>query len=392
MVAVVVVASMPTAALPVPADTHRGAPPGRVSPSVVAAWDAYNPLAGLKALPKPHHSWPLPADVVNASLPIYMDFVRVTQSAPIALHCTQQQVAASVAAAKAAGPDATIALNFSPWSDQVDWPAGTPPTTTGTLEDTAMQIYTGALANISNWIAEANAADAIPGAVAVTVGVALIDSETFRVNGSQPVTSEWNAAITRKHDLVYNATVAAFPGVVVEWYARGHVWRASTDSGWTDNSRRLFTLQERGSTFGTSLYAIPYMGYTREAYNRTYNAAVAAGVKETTPWLALGCGYHVEFGAAVWSFEWDYDRMTSWQLGAEINNAWFGERPARFAAWNGAQRVAMYPSIFDPRSAVVTTPHGPSTAMIEHFVAYVNGAAMLKELPESTRNCTSTLW
>ena len=62
---------------------------------------------------------------------------------------------------------------------------------------------------------------------------------------------------------------------------------------------------------------------------------------ETTPWIALGCGYRQEFGSQVWSFTWDYDRMSSWQLGAELNNDWFAQYPARFAAWNASKRVLM---------------------------------------------------
>ena len=79
---------------------------------------------------------------------------------------------------------------------------------------------------------------------------------------------------------------------------------------------------------------------------------------------------------------WNYDYIYSWQLGLEINGAWFGARPARYAAWDFAKFVAFYPSIFDGRMANVTTVDAstgrralsPWKAGMHHFVAYVMGA------------------
>jgi len=350
---------------------------------------APNKLSTLPALPKPHHSWPLPAGIAQTQPQVYLDFVRITHSAPLdVLYSTQSDVESAVeacASAMASGTPASVAVNFSPWTVDLGWPTGTAPTVEGSLESTAMQLYNIRATNVSQWLQQANSAHQTN----VSVGVVMIDSESFELNESQPFDSPWNSAITRKHNLVYNATVAAFPDAVVEWYSRGAVIRSSSPTGWSQTT--LFTLEEQGSTFGVSLYSVADLGYTRESFNRTNNLATAAGpagAGGTTPWIALGCGYRRNFSSTVFDFQWDYDRMASWQLGAEINNDWFGQQPERFASWTAAKRVLMYPSIFDTRSPAVQGPDGPSTAMMEHFVAYVYGAAMVELLPNSSRVCS----
>ena len=67
------------------------------------------------------------------------------------------------------------------------------------------------------------------------------------------------AAVTRKCDLVYNASVAAFPGARIEWYNRGAVGLTYT-YGWVgpvgagpaiaDHEWNHFTLDERGVCCG----------------------------------------------------------------------------------------------------------------------------------------------
>ena len=72
------------------------------------------------------------------------------------------------------------------------------------------------------------------------------------------------------------------------------------------------------------------------------------------------------------------------QLGAEINRPYFGARPSEFSDWNRARHVVFYPSPFDGRSKVVPAGNSTtlkSTAMLEHFLAYVHGAAYNMSLP-----------
>eukprot|EP01043_Picozoa_sp_COSAG02_P064377 COSAG02_NODE_9392_length_2231_cov_2.747186_2_plen_100_part_00 len=77
----------------------------------------------------------------------------------------------------------------------------------------------------------------------------------------------------------------------------------------------------------------------------------------------------------VYDLQWDFDRVYSWQLGAEINIEWFGQ-PGReyiFAPWQFAEAVCFYPSIFDLRSKRAGPGENP-TVLMQHFASYVRGA------------------
>ena len=52
-----------------------------------------------------------------------------------------------------------------------------------------------------------------------------------------------------------------------------------------------YTLREKGDTFGTSLYGLNELGYTRAQYNATVDNALGHGVASVTPWIALGSGH-----------------------------------------------------------------------------------------------------
>ena len=80
-------------------------------------------------------------------------------------------------------------------------------------------------------------------------------------------------------------------------------------------------------------------------------------------------------GASTDDMKWDFDRVTSWSFGQEINIPWYGEagRENMFAPWRFAEVVMFYPSVFDLRS-VAAGPGKASTVMMQHFVSYVRGA------------------
>ena len=89
-------------------------------------------------------------------------------------------------------------------------------------------------------------------------------------------------------------------------------------------------------------------------------------------------------GLQRWDMTWDYPRIYSWQLGAEINRPYYAARAGTFADWDRAKHVCLFPSPFDDRSKVVPAGNGTtlmSTAMLEHFLAYVHGAAFNMSLP-----------
>jgi len=119
---------------------------------------------------------------------------------------------------------------------------------------------------------------------------------------------------------------------------------------------------------------VPEIGHTREIFRRTARNAERHGCSEVTPWIALASGYRRQTDKYhEFSLDWNYDLIYSWQLGAEINHAWFGapERHERFAPWNKAKIAIFYPE-----------PLGRSPHWTEHFIAYVRGAYLLKWLPE----------
>ena len=65
--------------------------------------------------------------------------------------------------------------------------------------------------------------------------------------------------------------------------------------------------------------------------------------------------------------------MYSWMLGAEINRPYYSTPTTRpkYAAWNLANIVALYPSVF---STPALARGDRSTHYMEHFVAYLQGA------------------
>lgn len=211
-----------------------------------------------------------------------------------------------------------------------------------------MAFYTEGLQRIAGWLSACSAC------VSAGVGAVLLDSEKFSTSPDTP--KAVSSAITRKCDLMFNATVKAFPSVRVEWYNRGSVSRSMT-YGWTgpvgaspkivDKQWNHFTLDERGATLSTSIYGIRDLYLMRETYRRTVQFAIArntslgGGTTGVTPWLALGCGdvvlpthncsgheqrYDTPCGGFV--FQPPYDPVLSWQLGSEINNLSRSAMPA----------------------------------------------------------------
>jgi hypothetical protein len=71
-----------------------------------------------------------------------------------------------------------------------------------------------------------------------------------------------------------------------------------------------------------------------------------------------------------WDFDWQYDIIYSYGIGAALNIDWYGEDPERFAPYKRAKIVIFYPPAFDKRTPDWT----------RHFVAYVRGATGINDL------------
>eukprot|EP00040_Diaphanoeca_grandis_P044390 m.270851 g.270851 ORF g.270851 m.270851 type:complete len:439 (-) comp91883_c0_seq1:31-1347(-) len=382
-----------------------------------------NPIKNLPSLQKAHFSWPFPEGyLINSSISFMdgflHDYVRITGSCPISVATASELTVTTcsmVCSASASDPKSCLALNYSPWYAKFP---GSDPTVTGPPEQAEMQYFEGKLTNISRWLNTANMRTAMnfeagdtrysSTTTAVGVGAFLLDSEKFSVTPDSTLAEA--VALTRKCNLMFNASVATFPNARIEWYNRGEVSLSYT-YGWIgpiganetmpiDKQWDHFTLNERGSTLSTSIYNIRDLYQMRETYHRTvqfakYKNSTRRPLTGVTPWLALGCGDHLVAAhncsgneqrynepCKAFDFHSPYDPVLSWQLGNELNNLSQynntenpSHSPAQaFAPWNNAEVVCLYPSILDLRAS--PTGNG-STSMVDHFVAYVRGAVGL---------------
>eukprot|EP01050_Picozoa_sp_SAG11_P006999 SAG11_NODE_569_length_8458_cov_5.574231_2_plen_139_part_00 len=66
--------------------------------------------------------------------------------------------------------------------------------------------------------------------------------------------------------------------------------------------------------------------------------------------------------------------------------------PEKFAPWDMAKRVCLYPSVFETvQTEAVQTSNGSSTLIMMHFLAYVRGAAGIGLLPPVKSDDASTM-
>jgi len=349
-----------TLALVMPAATFADEPP--VPEETIVAW-----MKELQPLPKVHYSWPLPYKTMSDD--VLFEYVRLTHAASLSGEWSRPEeidraveVCRRVNAAKPKIP-ASIGVNYSVWHRRFG--KDLPPTDTGPTHEAELSYLRSRMEAIRDGLAAAN--EKHQADVAVTA--VLFDSEHFHTKKDD---AAWNAAITQKYNAAYEMVREIFPKVRIEWYARGAVQPGASATGWSESS--YFALDEKGESFGCSLYQVPEIGYTRGIFRRTANNASRHGCEEVTPWIALASGYRRQTDQYhAWSHDWNYDLIYSWQLGRELNNSWYGvpERAERFAPWNKAKIAIFYPE-----------PFGRSPYWGQHFVAYVRGANGVTELPE----------
>jgi hypothetical protein len=414
-----------------------------------------NPLAGLPALPKTHHSWPIysfmagaqrkggAAEVpqwptLDADSPILLDYARITHSLPLDLNWHGGQVITAAIVREVvflcAKANASLSLNWSPYISFCQ-PGCKDPRRWGPEEQKEINFFGNQLSNITLWLRQAN--DVRPAHTnPVTVGAILIDQEagwsTSCANRSvccdpaDPIVK----AMIRNNNKVYSTAKHFFPEADVEQYGRGGIRRCSglgdwerrndpahANACWVSTSAAVwrgdargpgnedvqpvacagYTLLEKGDSFNPQFYNVgDEYGYGREAFNRTAVSALANGVRWVNPWIWLGGGAKLiveNWAGRMDDFRWSYETINSWMLGAEINNPYYGDNPTRFALWGMTKQAMFYPSIFEPRS-VIETPCGNCSVALQHFVAYVHGAANITRLAgtpacstPSTRAC-----
>ena len=363
---------------------------------------SYNPFVGLPQLPKVHHSDQVIDQGIDRNDPAIVDYARITRALPLSIDRSSanqndfEELAGELReiAAICAAPivNCSVSLLYSPWEKSWGYDGAA---VRGAQEQAELQFFAARLLNVSRLLGNENQRLH----ASVRVGAIVLDSETFQmfddnISGIHSGSAKERAEVTRKHDLIYNLTQQFFPGVSVPMYGRGQMRRAygaskavtgasvTPDQGWVRGE--LYTLAERGDSYGPILYSVNELALMRENYNRVVANARAHNVSKVVPWIALGAGSPrvvsaaAGFGEFSWAF--DYPRVFSWMLGREVHDPYFAQYPDLYAAWDFATEVVLYPLPWDPRGKSVGPTNG-DTALVRHFIAYVLGAAGVLALP-----------
>ena len=274
-----------------------------------------NPLKGLAPLQKRTFSSNIPgagpgAIYYNADPSFFdgvvHDYVRITGACPLEInlsrdHVNTTHVETCIAIckqvdAKAAGRNGSTAQQgmrapglsfiYAPWHHKFfEMSKSRDPQVGGEPEAAEVQAFTAQMRELQAVIDRQNEA---LGGTDIELEAVLLDSELFDWRDNS--TAAFKAALTRKHDLIYNATVSVFPRARLEMYDRGSVGKSDTNT-WATAMRHTYTLDERGSRLGIALYTVPELTLTRESFAHTYALALRHNMTEVTPWIALGMGY-----------------------------------------------------------------------------------------------------
>lgn len=330
-------------------------------------------LQELQPLQKVHYSWPVYSGLFdNPGDARLYEYARITNAISLQAYsvtAAQVQIAVDVCnAVNLTNPviPCSIAINYSPWHHKFDLTL--PPTDTGPTHDEEVQRFKDKLNSFKDNLAAANLASGLD----IQLTAVLFDSEVFVVDNSGTVDATiHNNAIDQKHDVIFSASKVIFPDVEIIQYLRGGMVISASTDGWSQ--AQYHTLNEAGESFSAELYRPAEIGTLREEYRRTVENADLHAVYNVIPWLSVGSGYRRQVDQFRKWESWDYDLIYSWQLGAEINIPWYGDRPDRFAPWHRASSVVFFSTPWH------TTKY---PAWPKHFVAYVRGANNIKTLPE----------
>lgn len=292
-----------------------------------------NPLAELPVLPKVTAHWPIPDARLDLADPVTVDFVRITQA--VSVHgatVTQAQLRAALGIADAVHGEHHMAITLTvllrPYHE-----------TPSPAQELAWLV-----AKLS-WLDHTIKA-ALPTSDPAVLFI--LDSEILEASPETFTLYESYADILR----------VFFADARHEWYGRGIQRNSEAETGWSWMPHHGEGSYAVG--YSCRLYAVPNWHQMEVTFRKT----AELGVGPVVPWVALGAGYKSKENglARQWVSPWDYHRTDSWQAGWQINNRWFGDRPEKFAPWNRADIVVLYPN---PLKNDVQTAH---------FVDYVKGA------------------
>lgn len=319
-------------------------------------------LSVLKPLPKAHYFWPLVHENLTDESQLY-ELARITHTMCIGGWYTQEEVDRCVymcARVNKTNPviKASLGVNFSPWHTKFG--KDLPPTDRGPTYWEELRYFEERAQLVKQWIEQSNKKYGSD----VEVGAVTLDQERLI---EKPGDNTWNEGIREALDAIHIRAKTIFTTARIEWYGRG-VYPAQEKTGWAKSNN--FTGKEILSSLSISLYSLPNLEQMREAYRRTCKLADELGVEDVTPWVALGAGYQPsQRSPHKWYFDWNYDLKYSYQMGAELNIPRFSEQPNRYAPYNRAKIVVLYPSPFNKQTPSWT----------RHFIAYVRGATGVKD-------------
>jgi hypothetical protein len=140
------------------------------------------------------------------------DYVRISGACSLSLEALNRTLLNSCAelcdavAAARTGARPTITVNYSPWYHKFP---GKDPTVTGPPEAAELAELQAQLANLKAWLPSA-------GSGKTQLGAVLFDSEKFHYGVPPDDTAAFKAALTHKHDLIWNVTRKEFPEVRIE--------------------------------------------------------------------------------------------------------------------------------------------------------------------------------
>lgn len=336
-------------------------------------------LAWMKELPplrKIHYSWALLPNMMDVNNEILYEYVRLTSAISIAARwapdnyidiCVQMCKRVNLTNPRNV---TSIGLNYSPFHyfyKKGDSPIG--------LEDQYQAELNEATTKFTLMRDQLVAANAAHDADIKISGI-FLDSEMFKYKDeTEPDAAEWNAAITAKYQAIQDIVRGLFPNPRIDWYGRGQIRSCPTDEGWCLNPHHPADFSSPGNSVNVSLYDPENHGLEQSIFRKTAENAKQHGITIVNPWISLGSGYRTwdvktKKVATAWTYNWHYDLIYSWQMGAEIDNPWYGNRPERFAPWNMCEVAMFYPE-----------PFGRTKDWGRHFVAYVRGAHNIKDLP-----------
>jgi hypothetical protein len=324
-------------------------------------------LRELKPLQKIHYSWHIERGsrmLESENGPLVYQLARITHSLSVCgEYVTKEQIDGCVyncARVNKINPEIScrIGVNFSPWHRKFG--KNLPPTDRGPTYYAEIVFFAERMNFIKQWVAIANQKYQSD----VQVGAVLLDCERFYV---KPGDDKWNEGMREALDAIHKKAAEIFPNARIQWYGRG----ITRPDGETWRETGLWTGKEIKSPMSCSLYMLPEQGAMRETYRRTCVLADKLGIEEVTPYVALAAGYRRDMIKKLrWDYNWDYDLIYSWLLGAELNKPWYAERPEIYAPYNRAKIVDFYPSPF----------YNEVPAWGRHFIAYVRGANGVKNL------------